>query len=333
MKRLCFLVFLLFVSATFCSGQVNTASAQLSGRTVMGALPVPATTLSRDSGTVVVSVRVDQYGNVTKATPGADGTTLTDNALWTAARTAAMKAHFDMDANAPAIQSGTITYIFNGPEKTSLREFVEEKEYGEFIVRGTLDQIHDADDLVFYLNQDDYIIPIRLVKRDLGAVKRFRSLELYRGDMLTVRGTLNYIEIYMQHYKGLSDAVILDIARIPRLADQQQEEDGDTPQTLVVQKPSFNGGDFNEFSKWVNSRLVYPKEAKDNGIQGRVTLQFTIETDGRVTKVKVLRGCDPALDAEAVRVVKTSPKWKPGRTSDNKAVPVTITFPVIFSLR
>ncbi len=332
MKRLCFLAFLLLVSATFCSGQVNTASAQLSGRTVMGTLPVPATSLSRDSGTVVVSVRVDQYGNVTKATPGADGTTLTDNALWTAARTAAMKAHFDMDANAPAIQTGTITYIFNGPEKTSLREFVEEKEYGEFIVRGTLDQIHDVDDLVFYLNQDDYIIPIRLVKRDLGAVKRFRSLELYRGDTLTVRGTLNYIEIYLQHYKGLSDAVILDIARIPRLADQQQVESGDVPFTIVEQQPSFNGGDVNEFSKWVNSRLVYPEEAKENGVQGRVTLQFTIESDGRVTKVKVLRGCDPALDAEAVRVVKTSPKWKPGRTGD-KAVPVTMTFPVIFQLR
>ena len=332
MKRLCFLVSLLLVSATICSGQVNTASAQLSGRTVMGTLPVPATS-SKVRATVVVAVRVDQYGNVTKAVPGADGTTVADGAFWTAARTAAMKAHFNMDENAPAIQSGTITYIFNGPEKTSLKEFVEEKEDGEFIVRGTLDQIHDADDLVFYLNQDDYIIPIRLVKRDLGAVKRFRSLELYCGDTLTVRGTLNYIEVYSQHYKGLSDAVILDIARIPRLADQQQEEDGDTPQTLVVQKPSFNGGDFNEFSNWVNSRLVYPEEAKENGVQGRVTLQFTIETDGRVTKVKVLRGCDPALDAEAVRVVKTSPKWKPGRTSDNKAVPVTITFPVIFSLR
>lgn len=333
MKRLCFLVSLLLVSATICSGQVNTASAQLSGRTVMGTLPVPATTLSRDSGTVVVTVRVDQYGNVTEAVPGAVGTTVTDKALLTAARTAAMKAHFNMKASAPAIQTGTITYIFNGQKRTSIKEFVEEKEDGEFIVRGTLDQIHDADDLVFYLNQDDYIIPIRLVKRDLGAVKRFRSLELYRGDTLTVRGTLNYIEIYSQHYKGLSDAVILDIARIPRLTDQQQEEDGDTPQTLVVQKPSFNGGDFNEFSNWVNSRLVYPEEAKDNGVQGRVTLQFTIESDGRVTKVKVLRGCDPALDAEAVRVVKTSPKWKPGRTSDNKAVPVTITFPVIFSLR
>jgi len=55
---------------------------------------------------------VDQYGNVTEAIPGAEGTTVTDKTLWNAARNAAMKAHFNMDAHAPAVQSGTITYIF-----------------------------------------------------------------------------------------------------------------------------------------------------------------------------------------------------------------------------
>ena len=103
------------------------------------------------------------------------------------------------------------------------------------------------------------------------------------------------------------------------------------PFQLVEQKPSFNGGDANEFSKWVNSHLVYPEIAKKNGIQGRVTLQFTIEADGRVTNVKVLRGVDSSIDAEAVRVVSSSPNWKPGRNKD-KAVPVTYTFPVIFQL-
>ena len=104
------------------------------------------------------------------------------------------------------------------------------------------------------------------------------------------------------------------------------------PFQLVEEKPSFMGGDANMFSKWVNERLVYPEIAKENGVQGRVTLQFTVEKDGRVTKVKVLRGVDPSLDKEAVRVVSESPKWKPGKQRD-RAVPVTYTFPVIFQLR
>lgn len=104
------------------------------------------------------------------------------------------------------------------------------------------------------------------------------------------------------------------------------------PFQLVEVKPSFQGGDANKFSKWVNSRLVYPEIAKENGVQGRVTLQFTIEKDGSVAKVKVLRGVDPSLDKEAVRVVSESPKWKPGKQK-GKPVPVTYTFPVIFQLR
>ena len=114
--------------------------------------------------------------------------------------------------------------------------------------------------------------------------------------------------------------------------EEEVVEEEAIPFQLVEEKPSFQGGDANQFSKWVNSRLVYPEIAKENGVQGRVTLQFTVEKDGSVTKVKVLRGVDPSLDKEAVRVVSMSPKWKPGKQRD-RAVPVTYTFPVIFQLR
>ena len=99
--------------------------------------------------------------------------------------------------------------------------------------------------------------------------------------------------------------------------EEEEVEEEAIPFQLVEQKPSFNGGDANEFSKWVNSRLVYPEIAKENGVQGRVT---------------VLRGVDESLDKEAVRVVSSSPKWKPGKQRD-RAVKVTYTFPVIFQLR
>jgi len=89
----------------------GSANAHVKGRNVVGSLPRP-TYASQTEGTVVVQVKVDQYGNVTEAIPGAEGTTVTDKTLWNAARNAAMKAHFNMDAHAPAMQSGTITYIF-----------------------------------------------------------------------------------------------------------------------------------------------------------------------------------------------------------------------------
>ena len=104
------------------------------------------------------------------------------------------------------------------------------------------------------------------------------------------------------------------------------------PFQLVEEKPTFQGGDANAFSAWVAQHINYPETAKENNVQGRVMLQFTVEKDGSVTGVKVVRGVDPELDREAVRVVKSSPKWKPGRQRD-RAVKVTYTFPVYFQLR
>ncbi|MBP9992997.1 MAG: energy transducer TonB, partial [Bacteroidales bacterium] len=82
---------------------------------------------------------------------------------------------------------------------------------------------------------------------------------------------------------------------------EEEVEEEAIPFAFVEEKPKFQGGDANTFSKWVNSKLVYPEIAKENGIQGRVTLQFTVNTDGSVSNVIVLRGVDASLDKEAVR--------------------------------
>jgi TonB family C-terminal domain len=113
---------------------------------------------------------------------------------------------------------------------------------------------------------------------------------------------------------------------------EEEVEEEAIPFALVEEKPKFQGGDANSFSKWVNSKLVYPEIAKENGVQGRVTLQFTVNTDGSVSNVQVLRGVDPSLDKEAVRIVSSSPKWTPGKQRE-RPVKVTYTFPVIFQLR
>ena len=90
------------------SGEPN---AKLAGRSVNGTLPRPEYGVQK-AGKVVVDIWVDNYGNVQKAVAGAEGTTVTDNTLWQAARKAALGAHFNMSSEAPALQKGTITYIF-----------------------------------------------------------------------------------------------------------------------------------------------------------------------------------------------------------------------------
>ncbi len=141
------------------------------------------------------------------------------------------------------------------------------------------------------------------------------------------------IEIDDDMFMNLEDDANLGVEIMDYVeVEEEVVEEEAIPFQLVEEKPSFQGGDANQFSKWVNQRLEYPEIAKENGVQGRVTLQFTVEKDGTVTKVKVLRGVDPSLNKEAVRVVSMSPKWKPGKQRD-RAVPVTYTFPVIFQLR
>ena len=89
----------------------GSPNAHLQGRSVVGSLPKPSYN-AQIEGVVVVQVKVDQYGNVTEAVPGVEGTTVADKGLWNAARAAAMKAHFNTSADAPVVQMGTITYKF-----------------------------------------------------------------------------------------------------------------------------------------------------------------------------------------------------------------------------
>ncbi len=105
------------LKAGHASGNTKTGktegepNAKLAGRSIDGTLPRPSYAVQA-SGKVVVDIWVDQYGTVQKAVAGADGTTVTDKTLWQAARKAALGAHFNMSADAPALQKGTITYIF-----------------------------------------------------------------------------------------------------------------------------------------------------------------------------------------------------------------------------
>lgn len=112
----------------------------------------------------------------------------------------------------------------------------------------------------------------------------------------------------------------------------EKNPDAVLPFQAVEVKPTFDGGDANDFSKWVNSQIVYPQDAVDQKIEGKVVLQFTVNKLGEVKDVKVVRGVNEILDKEAVRVVESSPKWEP---ASQNGIPVSVnyTFPVIFRIQ
>ena len=103
----------------------------------------------------------------------------------------------------------------------------------------------------------------------------------------------------------------------------QEEEVVEEPQVffIVEDMPEFPGGEL-ALRKYIAENVRYPEQAKENDIQGTVYVRFVVDTDGSVKNVEVLRGVDPLLDKEAIRVVQSLPKWKPGKQR-GKAVKVS----------
>ncbi len=110
-----------------------------------------------------------------------------------------------------------------------------------------------------------------------------------------------------------------------------QDDDPPVPYSQIEKKPTFQGEDASTFARWVAQHLKYPEEAKADGLQGRVMVSFDICEDGVVRNVRVLRSVHETLDAEAVRVISSSPKWEPGEQG-GKPVKVSFAFPVIFKM-
>ncbi len=111
-----------------------------------------------------------------------------------------------------------------------------------------------------------------------------------------------------------------------------EEEEVEEEQVFVIVEnmPEFPGGQM-ELRKQIAKRTKYPEVAKENGIQGKVYVQFVVNEQGVITNAKVVRGVDPSLDAEAIRVINSLPKWKPG-SQRGKPVKVSFTVPINFQL-
>jgi len=114
---------------------------------------------------------------------------------------------------------------------------------------------------------------------------------------------------------------------------EEEEEEVEEQQIfqVVENMPEFPGGR-GALMKYLATNIKYPPYAKEAGIQGRVFINFVVETDGSITAVKVLRGIGGGCDEEAIRVVKSMPKWKPGMQR-GKPVRVSFNLPVKFTLQ
>ena len=123
-----------------------------------------------------------------------------------------------------------------------------------------------------------------------------------------------------------------DVEIVQQVAVEEETIEDDQPFVKVEQMPSFMGGDLMTFRNWVQSKVRYPQIAQENNISGRVLLMFVIERDGSLTNIQVLQTPDSSLSDEAIRILKTSPKWTPGKQR-NQSVRVKYTLPVQYNLQ
>lgn len=120
-----------------------------------------------------------------------------------------------------------------------------------------------------------------------------------------------------------------EIRDVVEVVEEEPEEDNEVF-LIVEEMPSFPGGN-EKIAEYLSKNIKYPVIAQENGIQGRVFVNFIINQKGEVTNVKVARPFDPNLDKEAVRVVENMPKWNPGKQR-GKAVKVSYNLPINFVL-
>lgn len=109
------------------------------------------------------------------------------------------------------------------------------------------------------------------------------------------------------------------------------KEKGDQVFFIVEEMPTFESGNQNKFRKYIHKNIKYPQEAIEKKICGKVFVYFIVDENGNVINERIVRGVHPSLDNEALRIIKNSPKWTPGKQR-GEAVRVAFTFPVEFQL-
>ena len=192
------------------------------------------------------------------------------------------------------------------------------------ILEGVVTRIRNNQRGAFYLRDETgeaYIYGIEDGRP--GSNLSFLRMEVVEGDTLTVAGRRT---VYDGRIIEMAGGHLLRKANGPGHAEKLDAA------RKLDRYPTFKGKDPRKaFGEWVSAHLKYPKEARDAHMDGTVLVKFVVGRNGGVQEVEVEKGVCPALDAEALRVIKSSPKWKPG-IKDGRPVRVTYHHPVIFIL-
>lgn len=141
--------------------------------------------------------------------------------------------------------------------------------------------------------------------------------------------TKTEVNISIADVKGTDEVNGVDIAELNKMT--VGEDTVSAPYSVVEQMPEFPGGQV-ALRKFLSTAVKYPVIAQENAIQGKVFVAFVVDRDGGISNVKISRGVDPSLDKEAIRVVKSMPKWIPGK-QNGEAVRVSYTVPINFVLQ
>jgi len=141
--------------------------------------------------------------------------------------------------------------------------------------------------------------------------------------------TKTEVTISIADVKGTDEENGIDIAELNNMI--VEEDTTSAPYSVVEQMPEFPGGE-TALRKYLSSTVKYPEIATENGIQGKVYVSFVVDRSGSISNVKIARGVDSSIDKEAMRVVKSMPKWIPGK-QNGEPVRVSYTVPINFVLQ
>ena len=164
----------------------------------------------------------------------------------------------------------------------------------------------------------------------LNQFNRKSTEDKFRKSLMLVLVAIPLIVSGINNQKAFKTAFGLKGHDAGRTEKPEISEDGKKVYNVVTQMPSFPGGQGALF-EWISENVVYPEDAKEKGVQGRVIVVFVVGCDGAVSNARVVKPLFPSLDKEAIRVVSSMPKWIPGRQGET-TVPVELTVPVTFRL-
>ena len=220
--------------------------------------------------------------------------------------------------------AGACPLIAAVPNKITVKEFrsLDVADTASYTISGVVESFQRTS-IGLYLKDDTASVLVYGLRDSAGRRIDRSRLILKVGDSLTVCGRKT---IYDMRVVEMKDARYVSSTGLWKSDAVLSPKDRDSAETL----PLFCGRDIKYFSEWVSAHLCYPNISRKNGEDGVVYMEFTIGTDGKVKDVRVLEGASPALDAEALRVIRKSPRWTPGM-KDGKPVQVTYSMPVIFS--